>query len=112
MTVYSCHPTNIRLYDVRKGIDLGAGEMSSGHYNKKKRSNQVSVEYQDDCTLVRINNNGISIKWLYVVPPEFREYLSFYAVEGVDSIYVFKLLCFEVVFDGPEELAVMWRLML
>lgn len=36
MTVYSYHPTNIRLYDIREGVDLGVGDMSSDH---KKRSN-------------------------------------------------------------------------
>lgn len=112
MTIYSCHPTNINLYDVRHGVDLGIGECFSYSHDNKRRDTQVSAEYQDDCTIVHINNNGISIKWLYVVPPEFREYLSFYSVKGVDSVVVFKLLCFEVVFDGPEELAVMWRLML
>lgn len=56
--------------------------------------------------------NGIRTVWPINIPEDVRPYLTFYYIVGVlrDHPNPRPLLTFNVVFEGPEDLAVMWKL--
>lgn len=117
MTVVVSIPTDLSVHNQMSGMRLGGKEIVSplSNFFDVKEKKDIEAIYGNDSVTVNIVNPRYFVVWHVDIPVEIRSHLTFRSLVGFSgdqySTIAHNLMNFRVIFDGPEDLAVVWRLM-
>ena len=116
MTVVAIIPTDLSVHNQMFGNRLGGKEIITplSKFHGVKDEKEIKAFYGEDSVTVKINNPRYFVVWHVDVPVEIRPYLTFRLLVGFSgdqySTIVHTLMNFRVIFDGPEDLELLFKL--